>query len=274
MLLSPFLRYSVVLCLFSRSVQSLGLAGHRFGSHSSKQMDKRTLEIIKGGDHCDLRISRQMLPLQLIFRSQVFSVFSILPHGKCPLVFSPQPICQAAYQNNFGEVWRWVREDNNYVNIQDSFNGDTPLICACRRGHLKIVSFLLRRNADVNAKNQKERTCLHYAVRKRFTFIDYLLIVILMPVLLIGYFLMVSKTKQNENLVKLLLRAGADVNAVDSAGCTALHYACEMKNQNIVPLLLDAQADPMLKNKKGESPLDIAHRLNFPQIELMLRKAS
>ncbi|XP_028915267.1 ankyrin repeat domain-containing protein 22 [Ornithorhynchus anatinus] len=185
-----------------------------------------------------------------------------------------EPICQAAYQNNFGEVWRWVREDNNYVNIQDSFNGDTPLICACRRGHLKIVSFLLRRNADVNAKNQKERTCLHYAVRKRFTFIDYLLIVILMPVLLIGYFLMVSKTKQNENLVKLLLRAGADVNAVDSAGCTALHYACEMKNQNIVPLLLDAQADPMLKNKKGESPLDIAHRLNFPQIELMLRKAS
>uniref|UniRef100_A0A6I8NIB5 Ankyrin repeat domain 22 n=1 Tax=Ornithorhynchus anatinus TaxID=9258 RepID=A0A6I8NIB5_ORNAN len=160
-----------------------------------------------------------------------------------------EPICQAAYQNNFGEVWRWVREDNNYVNIQDSFNGDTPLICACRRGHLKIVSFLLRRNADVNAKNQKERTCLHYAVRKRFTFIDYLLIVILMPVLLIGYFLMVSKTKQNENLVKLLLRAGADVNAVDSAGCTALHYACEMKNQNIVPLLLDAQADPMLKNK-------------------------
>ncbi|XP_038600088.1 ankyrin repeat domain-containing protein 22 [Tachyglossus aculeatus] len=185
-----------------------------------------------------------------------------------------EPICQAAYQNNFGEVWRWVREDNNYVNIQDNFNGDTPLICACRRGNLKIVSFLLRRNADVNIKNQKERTCLHYAVRKRFTFIDYLLIVILMPVLLIGYFLMVSKTKQNETLVKLLLRAGADVNTMDYAGCTALHYACEMKNQNIVPLLLDAHADPLLKNKKGESPLDIAHRLNFPQIELMLRKAS
>lgn len=35
---------------------------------------------------------------------------------------------------------------------------------------------------------------MHYAVKKRFTFFDYLLIILLMPVLLIGYFLMVSTT--------------------------------------------------------------------------------
>ncbi|XP_052517169.1 ankyrin repeat domain-containing protein 22 [Budorcas taxicolor] len=185
-----------------------------------------------------------------------------------------QPICQAAYQNDLGQVWRWVREDGNYVNIQDSFNGDTPLICACRRGHMRIVSFLLRRNADVNLKNQKQRTCLHYAVKKRFTFFDYLLIILLMPVLLIGYFLMVSKTKQNEALVRKLLNAGVEVNATDCYGCTALHYACEMKNQTLIPLLLEAHANPMIKNKHGETSLDIAQRLKFSQIELMLRKAS
>nr|XP_058911565.1 ankyrin repeat domain-containing protein 22 isoform X2 [Kogia breviceps] len=152
-----------------------------------------------------------------------------------------EPICQAAYQNDFGQVWQWVREDGNCINIQDGFNGDTPLICACRRGHLRIVSFLLRRNADVNLKNQKQRTCLHYAVKKRFTFFDYLLIILLMPVLLIGYFLMVSKTKQNESLVRMLLNAGAEVNATD----------CH-----------------------GESSMDIARRLKFSQIELLLRKVS
>ncbi|XP_025129730.3 ankyrin repeat domain-containing protein 22 isoform X2 [Bubalus bubalis] len=159
-----------------------------------------------------------------------------------------EPICQAAYQNDLGQVWRWVREDRSYINIQDGFNGDTPLICACRRGHMRIISFLLRRNADVNLKNQKQRTCLHYAVKKRFTFFDYLLIILLMPVLLIGYFLMY--------------------------GCTALHYACEMKNQTLIPLLLEAHANPMIKNKDGETSLDIAQRLKFSQIELMLRKAS
>ncbi|XP_003409066.3 ankyrin repeat domain-containing protein 22 [Loxodonta africana] len=185
-----------------------------------------------------------------------------------------EPICQAAYQDDFGQVWRWVQKDNNYINIQDGFNGDTPLICACRRGHLKIVSFLLRRNADVNLKNQKERTCLHYAVKRRFTFFDYLLIILLMPILLIGYFLMISKTKQNETLVQMILAAGVDVNAADCYGCTALHYACEMKNQTVVSLLLEAHADPMIKNKHGESSLDIARRLKFSQIELMLRRVS
>ncbi|XP_053440650.1 ankyrin repeat domain-containing protein 22 isoform X1 [Nycticebus coucang] len=185
-----------------------------------------------------------------------------------------EPICQAAYQNDLGQVWQWVKEDSNYVNVQDSFNGDTPLISACRRGHMKIISFLLKRNANVNLKNQKGRTCLHYAVKKKFTFMDYLLIILLMPVLLIGYFLMVSKTKQNEALVRMLLDAGVEVNATDCYGCTALHYACEMKNQTLIPLLLEAHADPLIKNKYGESSLDIARKLRFSQIELMLRKAS
>ncbi|XP_035562054.2 ankyrin repeat domain-containing protein 22 isoform X4 [Canis lupus baileyi] len=159
-----------------------------------------------------------------------------------------EPICQAAYQNDFGQVWQLVRDDSACINVRDGFNGDTPLICACRRGHLRIVSFLLKRNADVNLKNRKGRNCLHYAVKKRFTFFDYLLIILLMPVLLIGYFLM--------------------------AGCTPLHYACQMKNQTLVPLLLEARADPTIKNKRGESCLEVARRLRFPQIEAMLRKGS
>lgn len=35
------------------------------GKNSPSQ--KLPLEIVKAGDHCDLRISRQMLPLLLIF---------------------------------------------------------------------------------------------------------------------------------------------------------------------------------------------------------------
>ncbi|XP_065602258.1 ankyrin repeat domain-containing protein 22 [Cyrtonyx montezumae] len=185
-----------------------------------------------------------------------------------------EPICHAAYSNDFGEVQLLLDKNSNYLNIQDSFSGDTPLICACKQGNNKIVSYLLKKNADVNLRNKKHRTCLHYAVRKRFAFLDYVLIIILMPVLLIGYLLMISKTKQNENLVKMLLRAGADVNATDFSGSTALHYACEMRNQAVIPLLLEAHADVSVKNQDGETPLDIARRLKFSNIESMLRKAS
>ncbi|KFZ67561.1 Ankyrin repeat domain-containing protein 22, partial [Podiceps cristatus] len=190
------------------------------------------------------------------------------------IIFSLQPICQAAYSNDFNGVQLLLERNSDCLNIQDSFGGDTPLICACKRGNNRIVTYLLKRNANVNLRNKKDRTCLHYAVRKRFTFLDYVLIIILMPVMLIGYLLMVSKTKQNENLIKMLLRAGAHVNATDFSGSTALHYACEMKNQSVIPLLLEAHADTSVKNQDGETPLDIARRLQFHNIESMLRKTS
>ncbi|XP_069720117.1 ankyrin repeat domain-containing protein 22 [Phaenicophaeus curvirostris] len=185
-----------------------------------------------------------------------------------------EPICQAAYNNDFNQVQRLLERNSNYLNVQDCIGGNTPLICACKQGNNRIVSYLLKRNADVNLRNKKDRTCLHYAVRKRFTFLDYVLIIILMPVMLIGYLLMVSKTKQNENLIKMLLRAGVDVNATDFSGSTALHYACEMRNQAVIPLLLEAHADASVKNQAGETPLDIARRLQFHNIENMLMKNS
>ncbi|XP_054061052.1 ankyrin repeat domain-containing protein 22 isoform X2 [Rissa tridactyla] len=190
------------------------------------------------------------------------------------IIFSLQPICQAAYNNDFNEVQLLLERNSNYLNVQDSFGGDTPLICACKQGNNRIVSYLLKRSADVHLRNKKDRTCLHYAVRKRFTFLDYVLIIILMPVMLIGYLLMISKTKENENLIKMLLRAGVDVNATDLSGNTALHYACETKNQAVIPLLLKAHADTSVKNQDGETPLDIARRLQFHNIEGMLRKTS
>ncbi|KAL6061440.1 hypothetical protein STEG23_033207, partial [Scotinomys teguina] len=104
---------------------------------------------------CSLKIQEPDVPAPWFLdpgvwsKTTAVSLYFIFP-GICTLSL---PICQAAYQNDLGQVWRWVKEDNHYVDIQDGFNGDTPLICACRRGHLRIVSFLLRRNADVNLKN-------------------------------------------------------------------------------------------------------------------------
>ncbi|XP_069756736.1 ankyrin repeat domain-containing protein 22 [Narcine bancroftii] len=183
-----------------------------------------------------------------------------------------EPICQAAYQNDFRELKELLLV--NDVNQQDARYGDTPLIAACRAGRVEIVRYLLRKEADVNLRNKKERTCLHYAVRRRLIFLDYLLIIILMPVLLLGYIIMESKKRRNETLIKILLNAKVDVNATDHQGNSALHYACQMKNQRIVSILIKANADASIANKNGETPLDIATKLKFPKIVAELRKES
>jgi len=38
-----------------------------FGSHRREQMDNNTFEIVSAGDHCDLRMSKQMLPFEFMF---------------------------------------------------------------------------------------------------------------------------------------------------------------------------------------------------------------
>ena len=59
----------------------------------------------------------------------------------------------------------------------------------------------------------------------------------------------------NISLVKLLIRRGANVNAQDSGGQTALMYA---SNKVMVKALLDAGADKTMKSKDGKTALDFA----------------
>lgn len=78
----------------------------------------------------------------------------LVKHMLMNIIFSLQPICQAAYNNDFNKVHLLLESNSNYLNVQDSFLGDTPLICACRQGNNRIVNYLLRKHADVNLRNK------------------------------------------------------------------------------------------------------------------------
>jgi ankyrin repeat protein len=55
------------------------------------------------------------------------------------------------------------------------------------------------------------------------------------------------------------LESGADINAVDNIGFSALHYACTnaLKNEEIILTLLEKNADVNIFNMFGESPLTL-----------------
>jgi ankyrin repeat protein len=58
--------------------------------------------------------------------------------------------------------------------------------------------------------------------------------------------------------VKLFLQAGADVNAANDLGFTAIHYAAQTGRNRIVEFLAANGARFDVKNKAGKTPLDLA----------------
>lgn len=58
--------------------------------------------------------------------------------------------------------------------------------------------------------------------------------------------------------VKLLLRAGASVNAADVVGDTALHRACLFGKRDCIEALLNGGANWTTRNPRGHTPNDKA----------------
>jgi ankyrin repeat protein len=63
---------------------------------------------------------------------------------------------------------------------------------------------------------------------------------------------------EHDQIITLLLAAGADPNATDNMGATALHCAAMKKNMAICEMLLKHGADPNAKDAKGNDPMSMA----------------
>ena len=58
-------------------------------------------------------------------------------------------------------------------------------------------------------------------------------------------------------IIKALIAYGADVNYTLKNGATPLHAASYLKTTDCAHILLDAGADPAVRNRSGDTPLDI-----------------
>lgn len=72
---------------------------------------------------------------------------------------------------------------------------------------------------------------------------------------------------------EVLLKAGADINALDDDGSTALMDACRYGRSKMVTFLLMHGADPEIANARGEKVIDFAIELDRRHIVIDLVKA-
>lgn len=75
----------------------------------------------------------------------------------------------------------------------------------------------------------------------------------------------------NNNIVKMLIEAGAEVNVVQSSRITPLHLAAQQGNIDIIILLLENGADISIQTDTGQTPSDLAAERGFTEIAEILR---
>jgi len=73
-------------------------------------------------------------------------------------------------------------------------------------------------------------------------------------------------------IVKLLLKAGVNVNAQDETGNTSLIYAAYGENKKMIKILLDADADINIKDNYGNTIFDIGVPDNLIQFIFLNKK--
>lgn len=155
---------------------------------------------------------------------------------------------------------------------------DTALLWATKCGHVDTVQFLLSLGADPNKGNDKGSTAFYWAIRYEHTDIVRLLLKntqtkvdinkerklgLVAPIVL-------ASAYGNYEIVKLLLKHGANPNHVIPGGQTPLHHACKEGHAKVVRKLLEFKADFTAHDEKGDTALLLAGRFGHADIVRIL----
>jgi uncharacterized protein len=133
-------------------------------------------------------------------------------------------------------VSRLLLKNRAIINEVDKM-GRTPLMEAVIQRQLDICRVLVQAGSNVNAREVRNWTALHFAAQEY----DY-------------------------EIVKYLIANGAEINAEDVDGNTPL-FRCLFGSQGrgeVIKLMIEKGADKDHKNKSGVSPWDLAQKVtNF-----------
>ena len=146
-------------------------------------------------------------------------------------------------------------------------DGFTPLHMAVIERRLEAIKVLLEAGADLEARDRNGKTPLAwgpfaYGKQEKHVY--------------------ESLGKPHDTVfvdpgeaegIKLLLDAGANIHATDSAGDTPLHEAVRLGSLRGVEALIARGAKPNLKNRAGETPLSLAKSRKDLEIIKLLSSA-
>lgn len=165
----------------------------------------------------------------------LFCVFTYTIHAQ-------HSIFDIARKGSLSEAIELVSKYPDTINRKNDA-GYSPLILACYNGNIEVASYLIENMKDINGSSSY------------------------------GTPLMAAVVKNEIELVKLLLKKGADPNIKDTNGTTALIYATMFQYNEIVKILCkEATIVVEHKDNKGFTALDYANKIRNEELILIIKQ--
>ena len=178
------------------------------------------------------------------------------------------------------------KKGKQQIDAREKRHGQTPLMYACRRGHVEAVRYLLDQGADINAVSARGSTPMFEAVLHNNKEVVDLLVE--QDALKINAVhtkerdrtaLMLAASRGGSELISSLLEhAYIEINKQDSAGYTALCLAAQSGFGDSVRELVESEADGFdinVTNKSGYSALFLAAMNgDCEMVKLLLRNGA
>ena len=178
----------------------------------------------------------------------LFAIYHGRPECARELVKAGAPvgIHEAAALGDLALVRKMVEADPGIVNAY-SDDGFQPLGLASYFGNPEVASYLLENGADPDSpsRNAQRVAPIHSAAASGIS-----------------------------QLVSELIVKGADVNARQQGGYTALHAAIQNRDLNTIRILVENGADCGAENDSGQTPKDFAQKDNVEEVHRILRSCT
>ena len=125
--------------------------------------------------------------------------------------------------------------------------GSTPLLRAAKALDAPVIQLLLAKGADLSLSTSRGVTPVMAAAGLGSVDADTR-----------GFYLSEDTQHRSIESLKLLLKAGGDINAKDSRGLSPLHEAARWGWNDVVTFLVENGADLNAKDSRGNTPVDSA----------------
>ncbi len=160
------------------------------------------------------------------------------------------------------------KADINKLNI----DGQTPLHESAASGRIIISRLLLKNGAEINKKNKDNQTALDIALLNGRTQLADLLIDKFSAEFdaTQSLFDIVRLNVHDRDVIRFLVRRGAQINSLDKNGDSPLIIAVKHGQRLVAKHLIDSNADVNIPGSDGITPLAQARQINNQDLVSLL----